>query len=72
MKERKKQLKKEGKPTNVEEDDPELVSEMWEKPRSLLCLSAPVAGLESKADTYVLETFCFNLKYLNVYPCTCF
>lgn len=28
-----KQLKKEGKPTNVEEDDPELVGLKWERPR---------------------------------------
>ncbi|MXQ79446.1 hypothetical protein E5288_WYG000195 [Bos mutus] len=36
VKERKKQLKKEGKPTNVEEDDPELVGSKRERPHPLV------------------------------------
>uniref|UniRef100_A0A8C0R6M7 DnaJ homolog subfamily C member 8 n=1 Tax=Canis lupus dingo TaxID=286419 RepID=A0A8C0R6M7_CANLU len=48
VKERKKQLKKEGKPTNVEEDDPELVSEIWEKPHYFMCLSILIGGLKRR------------------------
>lgn len=46
MKERKKQLKKEGKPTSVEEDDPEVVSLLWGKPPCFVRLGSLIGGLK--------------------------